>query len=125
MKSLRATRLLQYGTPGGATIFDFRMAAGAKARRVFWTSSRGFYKPTDMSRMSVIGIVELMDELFAIGARARDEKMEHAARHAQRQRQTPPLLDKIHAQILALSKNVLPESAAGEACAYTVKLWKN
>ena len=71
-----------------------------------------------------IGIVELMDKLFAIDARARDEKMDHTARHAMRQQEAPPLLDEIHAQILALSKNVLPKSAAGEACTYTVKLWK-
>ena len=44
--------------------------------------------------------------------------------HAVRQQEAPPLRDKIHAQILALSKNVLPKSAACEACAYTVKLWK-
>ncbi len=36
----------------------------------------------------------------------------------------PSLLDNIHAQILELSKNVLPKSAAGEACTYTIKLWK-
>ena len=41
-----------------------------------------------------------------------------------RQQEAPPLLDKIHAQILALSKNVLPKSAVGEACTYTVNLWK-
>jgi hypothetical protein len=63
-----------------------------------------------------ISIVELMDKLFAIDARARDEKMDHAARHVLRQQEAPPLLDKIQAQILALSKNVLPKSAAGEAC---------
>src|SRR5450756_960992 len=50
--------------------------------------------------------------------------MYHAARHVLRQQEAPPLLDKINAQILALSKNMLPKSAAGEACAYTVKLWK-
>jgi hypothetical protein len=71
-----------------------------------------------------ISIVELMDKLFAIDAQARNEKMDHTARHALRQQEAPPLLDKIHAQILALSKSVLPKSAAGEACTYTVKLWK-
>jgi transposase len=70
-----------------------------------------------------ISIVERMDELFAIDAR-RDEKMDHAARHALRQQEAPPLLDKIHAQILELSKKVLPKSAAGEACSYTDNLWK-
>jgi transposase len=60
-----------------------------------------------------IGIVELMDKLFAIDARARDEKMDHAARHALRQQEVPSLLDKIREQILAMSRDVLPKSAAG------------
>ena len=45
--------------------------------------------------------------------RARDEKMDHTARHALRQQEAQPLLDKIQTQILALSKNVLPKSVAG------------
>jgi transposase len=71
-----------------------------------------------------ISIVERMDQLFAIDARAGNEKMNHAARHVLRQQEAPTLLDKLYAQIQALSKNVLPKSGAGEACAYTVKLWK-
>jgi transposase len=69
-------------------------------------------------------IVELMNSLFAIDARARDEKMDHAARHALREQQAPPLLDKIHEQVLAMSKIVLPKSAAGKACSYALRLWK-
>ena len=71
-----------------------------------------------------ISIVELMDKLFAIDARARDEKMDHAARHDLRQQEAPPLLEKIREQILAMSRNVLPKSAAGKACSYTLTLWK-
>jgi hypothetical protein len=71
-----------------------------------------------------VRIVELMDKLFAIDARARDEKMDHAARHALRQQEAPPLLGKIHDQILAMSKIVLPKSAAGKACSYALRLWK-
>jgi transposase len=71
-----------------------------------------------------VRIVELMDKLFAIDARARDEKMDHAARHALRQQQAPPLLNKIHTQILTMSGNVLPKSAAGKACNYALRLWK-
>ncbi len=48
-----------------------------------------------------------MDKLFAIDARARNEKMDHTERHALRQQEATTLLDKIQAQILALSKNVL------------------
>ena len=149
--------LWQYGTPGGSTIFDFRMGrdregpasildkfegilqtdgfisyvsgvGGPKmVHAACWSHSRRkFVDAIKLNKLDAasISIVELMDKLFAIDARARDEKMDHAARHALRQQEAPPLLDKIHAQILALSKNVLPKSAAGEACTYTVNLWK-
>lgn len=149
--------LWQYGSPGGATIFDFRMGRGRQGPARFldkfegvlqsdgyaaydsgvgspkmvhaacWSHARrGFVDAIKLNKLDAasIGIVELMDQLFAIDARARNEKMDHAARHALRLQEAPPLLDKIHARILALSKNVLPKSAAGEACAYTVKLWK-
>jgi transposase len=92
-----------------------------------WSHARrGFVDAIKLNKLDAasIRIVDLMDQLFAIDARARSEKMDHAARHVLRQQEAPPLLDKINAQILALSKNVLPKSAAGEACAYTVKLWK-
>src|ERR1039457_3084099 len=149
--------LWQYGTPGGSTIFDFRMGRGREGpasildkfegilqtdvfvsyvrgvggpkmvHAACWSHSRRqFVDAIKLNKLDAasIGIVKLMDKLFAIDARARDEKMDHTARHALRQQEAPPLLDKIHAQILALSKNVLPKSAAGEACTYTVKLWK-
>ena len=149
--------LWQYGTPGGATIFDFQMGRGREGPAHFldkfegilqtdgyvsyvrgvggpkmvhaacWSHARRqFVDAIKLNKLDAasIGIVELMDKLFAIDARARDEKMDRTERHALRQQEAPPLLDKIHAQILALSKNVLPKSAAGEACTYTVKLWK-
>jgi transposase len=50
--------------------------------------------------------------------------MDHAARHALRQQEAPALLDKIHEQILAMSRTVLPKSAAGKACSYALRLWK-
>ena len=149
--------LWQYGTPGGSTIFDFRMGRGRQGpanildkfegilqtdgyvaydsgvggpkmvHAACWSHSRRkFVDAIKLNKLDAasVSIVELMDKLFAIDARAREEKMDHAARHALRQQEAPPLLDKIHAQILALSKNVLPKSAAGEACTYTVNLWK-
>jgi len=149
--------LWQYGTPGGATIFDFQMGRGREGPAHFldkfegilqtdgyaaynngvgspkmvhaacWSHARrGFVDAIKLNKLDAasISIVDRMDQLFAIDARARNEKMDHAARHVLRQQEAPPLLDKINAQIHALSKNVLPKSAAGEACAYTVKLWK-
>jgi transposase len=149
--------LWQYGTPGGATIFDFRMGRGREGPARFldkfegilqtdgyaaydsgvggpkmvhaacWSHARrGFVDAIKLNKLDAasISIVELMDQLFAIDARARNEKMDHAARHVLRQQEAPLLLDKIHAQILTLTKTVLPKSAAGEACTYTIKLWK-
>jgi hypothetical protein len=48
--------------------------------------------------------------------------MNHAARHALRHQQAPALLDKIREQILAMSRIVLPKSAAGKACSYALQL---
>ena len=60
--------------------------------------------------------VELMDKLFLIDAQAREEKMDHAARHLLRQEKAPPLLKAIRHHILATGKTVLPSSNAGQAC---------
>jgi transposase len=68
--------------------------------------------------------VELMDALFAIDREAREEKMDHATRDRLRQEKARPLLDRIQQHLLATSKTVLPKSAVGEACSYTLGLWK-
>ena len=71
-----------------------------------------------------IRAVELIDKLFLVDAQAREEKMDHVARHLLRQEKAPPLLDQIREHILATSKTVLPRSKAGQACNYTLALWK-
>ena len=50
--------------------------------------------------------------------------MDQAARQLFRQEKVPPLLDQIREHILATSKTVLPRSKAGQACNYTLALWK-
>src|SRR5580704_10495770 len=64
-----------------------------------------------------------MDELFAIDAQARDDNMDHARRHVLRQEKAPLLLDQIRSHILAVSKTVLPKSAAGQASSYALAIW--
>ena len=64
-----------------------------------------------------------MDELFAIDARARAEKMDHARRHLLRQEKAPTLLAELRTQILAAQQKVLPSSAAGKAARYALALW--
>ena len=68
-------------------------------------------------------IVKRMDELFAIDAQARAEKMDHAQRHLLRQERAPALLDELRQQILAAQMKVLPKSIAGKAARYTLALW--
>jgi transposase len=72
-------------------------------------------------------IVKLMDELFAIDAKARAEKMDHAQRDLLRKEKAPALLGALRTQILAVQKSVLPKSAAGnaasKAASYTLSLW--
>ena len=57
-------------------------------------------------------------------AQARNEKMDHAARHALRHEKAPPPLDEMRAHIIDMSKTALPSSAAGQACRYTLAIWK-
>ena len=73
--------------------------------------------------VAATGIVKRMDDLFEIDAEARAEKMDHAARHGLRLLKAPPLLDDMHAQILAAQKIALPKSATGKAASYTLALW--
>jgi transposase len=149
--------LWQYGTPGGATVFDFRMSRGREGPARFLGQFEGILQTDDyiayerdiggpkmvhaacwahprrrfvdavkLNRQDAAAIraVKLMDELFAIDREAREAQMDYAARHQLRQEQAPPVLDQIREHILATSKTVLPKSAVGKACRYTLALWK-
>ena len=92
-----------------------------------WSHARRYFVDAvklNKQDASSIRAVELMDELFAIDAQARKEKMDHATRHALRYEKAPLLLAEIRTHILEMSKTVLPKSAAGQACSYTLALWK-
>jgi hypothetical protein len=148
--------LWQYGTPGGETVFDFRMSRKREGPLNFlgnfegllqtdgyaaydrvggpkmvhaacWSHARRYFvDAVKLNKQDAASIraVELMSELFAIDAQARNEKMDHAARHALRHQKAPPLLEQIRTHTLEMSKTVLPKSAAGQACRYTLALWK-
>lgn len=87
---------------------------------------RHFVDAVKLNRQDAASVhaVELMDKLFLIDAQAREEKMDHAARHLLRQEKAPPLLKAIREHILATGKTVLPRSKAGQASNYTLALWK-
>jgi len=148
--------LWQYGTPGGMTVFDFRMSRKREGPLNFlenfdgllqtdayaaydgvggpkmvhatcWSHCRRYFvNAVKLNKQDAASIraVELINELFAIDAKARTESMDHAARHALRHEKAPPLLVKIRTHVLEMSKTVLPKSAAGQACRYTLGIWK-
>ncbi len=148
--------LWQYGTPGGMTVFDFRMSRKREGPLNFlgnfegllqtdgyaaydrvggpkmvhascWSHARRYFvDAVKLNKQDAASIrtVELMNELFAIDAQARNQNMDHAARHALRHEKAPPLLAQIRTHILEMSRTVLPKSAAGQACSYTLGIWK-
>ncbi|MGA8669563.1 MAG: IS66 family transposase [Terracidiphilus sp.] len=92
-----------------------------------WSHARRYFiNAIKLNKQDAASIraVELMDKLFSIDAQAREEKMDHAARDVLRRQHAPPLLDQIRNHILAMSKTVLPKTAAGQACSYTLAIWK-
>ena len=72
---------------------------------------------------AAITMVTLIEELFAIDARAREQKLDQAARHQLRQEYAPALLEEIRQQIEVARKSALPASVLAKACDYTVGLW--
>ena len=91
-----------------------------------WSHSRRhFVNAVKLNKQDALSIraVELINELFAIDAQARTENMDHAERQALRHERAPPLLAAIRTHVLEMSKAVLPKSAVGQACSYTLVIW--
>lgn len=68
-------------------------------------------------------LVERIDGLFLIDAKARDAGRERAERHALRQERSRPLIGIIREEMLAAQAERLPASALGKAASYTLSLW--
>jgi transposase len=69
-------------------------------------------------------IITRMDELFGIDAEAREQNLDHAARHALRLERAKPLLEIIHQEIESVRRAALPSSALGKAANYTFTQWR-
>lgn len=70
------------------------------------------------------GVVERIDELFAIDAQAREQNLDFAARHALRQEHATPLLPVIRTEVEAAQAGALPASKLSKAANYTLALWR-
>jgi transposase len=88
-------------------------------------SERYFSEAVKLSPQDPVAraIVARIDELFAIDAEARSQKLSLEARDVLRQQQSRPLLDEIRKQIEAARSGALPGGALAKACNYTLTLW--
>jgi len=110
----------------GYAAYD-RVGGAKMIHAVCWAHARRkFVDAVKLNQQDAVSVraVALMDELFALDAKARNEQMNLAARHALRQQQAPLLLDRMRAHILAAQKSSLPKSATGKAANYTLALWR-
>jgi transposase len=147
--------LWQYGSPGGAVVFDFRLGRGREGPKQFLKNFEGVLQTDGYAAYDQVGgagvvhaacwahsrrkfmeaarlnpgdamatrVVALIDDLFAIDAEARSQKLDHADRHGLRQQKAPAVLAQIRQHIESCQRAALPASMLGKACHYTVALW--
>ena len=91
----------------------------AHARRKFRDAVK--LNPNDTA---AVWIVKLIDDLFGIDAVAREETLDHSARHALRLERAAPLVEIVREKVEAARDASLPSSALGKAASYTLAQWK-
>ena len=86
---------------------------------------RGVFEAHELAPGETVakGIVERIDDLFAIDRVAREGGYDFAARHMLRGEQAPKLLKTIKEQMEAARQQALPASKLGKAVAYALGLW--
>ena len=92
-----------------------------------WSHSRRkFFEAAKLNPSDAVAtrIVARIDELFGIDALAREQNLDHAARHALRLERSKPLLEVIRTEVEAARDASLPSSALGKAANYTLSLWR-
>ena len=105
-----------YDHVGGPKIVH--AACWAHARRKF--SEAVELNPQDQS---AIGIVAQIDELFALDAQAREQRLNQEERRLLRLEKSKPLLDQIKSAIQTARAEALPKGVLAKACNYTLTLW--
>ena len=91
----------------------------AHARRKFFEAAK--LNPSDVAATRIVARI---DDLFGIDAQAREQNLDHAARHALRLERAQPLLEVIRGEVEAARDACLPSSALGKAANYTLSLWR-
>ena len=68
-------------------------------------------------------VLQLMQRLYAIERKAKNENLSAEERHGLRQEEAIPFLEELHEWLKDNLGEVLPKSAIGKAIAYSLKLW--
>jgi Transposase and inactivated derivatives len=113
---LQTDGYVAYEKVGGAKLVH--AACWAHARRKFYEAHA-----LDPAETAAKGVVELIDELFAMDAEARARNCDLKARDRLRQQKAPPLLEVIKQNVEAVKGRALPSSKLAGAAAYTLALW--
>jgi transposase len=90
----------------------------AHSRRKFFEAAK--LNPSDAAATRMVARI---DDLFGIDAQARQQNLDHAARHALRLERAKPLVETIRGDVEAARDASLPSSALGKAANYTLSLW--
>ena len=104
-----------------------RVGGPKMVHAVCWAHARrGFVDAVklDPRDAAAAAVVARIDELFGIDARAREQGLDLAARHALRQEHAGPVLDRIRKAVETARAGALPSSALGKAARYTLTLWE-
>jgi hypothetical protein len=91
----------------------------AHARRKLFAAAK--LNPSDAAATRMVARV---DDLFGVDAQAREQNLDHAARHALRLERAQPLVEIIRGEVEAARDASLPSSTLGKAANYTLSLWR-
>jgi hypothetical protein len=84
---------------------------------------RKFKEASDNDKIRAEHMLGLMQDLYAIERKAREEDMSYEERYALRQEESLTILKEMENWMKENIIQVLPKSAIGKAIAYTLKLW--
>ena len=112
---------LQADAYGGYDAF-FKDPARGLTEVGCWSHARRYYiKALDSDQARVGPVLFLIAQLYRVEEHARGWNAE--ARLELRQRESRPILDKLHGYLLEMQAEVLPKSPEGRAVRYTLKNW--
>lgn len=84
---------------------------------------RYFEQALDNDESRAAHALKLIQQLYAVERKAKQEKLGFQARHSLREEEAVPVLKALHQWLKDNATEVLPESTIGKAIAYNLKLW--